>query len=290
MITIVGNGAMGSLLQTRCQQLNIEYQVMLKPNRSPVTRAQGIIELNNSQCQTVSESNLIDDGLVILPLKAYQIEACAQKLQLGSSVCLVLLHNGMGTHDQVAAHFPNNPIIVATTSWGAYKSDKDTLMVTGIGKTQAGWLQKVGPSRVFEQQFESLLPPTTWHENIIEVLWKKLAINAVINPLTAINDIKNGELLAAEYLPYIQQISAEIAAVMEKLDIQTSPDNLVNTCMQVAQDTANNFSSMHQDTKYKRRTEIDYINGYVASQAKKLGIEVPINTQLWQQIKKMEAN
>lgn len=289
MITLVGSGAIGSLLAARCHQLDMDYQVMLRDGSAPVRQVRGKMTLSHLNSSRVGMTHFIDRGLIILPLKAYHVVACAEQLHLSPNVCIVLLHNGMGTHEQIQETFPNNPIIVATTSWGAFKSDEKTLNVTGVGQTQAGWLQPQTGAQSFQNQFSDLLPSCSWHANIIEVLWKKLAVNAVINPLTAIHKVSNGQLLGCEYDAQIKAISAEIAKLMNQLNIKTSRDALVENCLRVMSDTADNFSSMHQDIKYKRRTENDYINGYIVAQAEQLGIDVPVNKQLWQQIKKMEA-
>lgn len=289
MITLVGSGAIGSLLAARCHQLALDYHVMLRDGSDPIRQVEGKITVNHLSPKQIGPTQFIDQGLVILPLKAYQINVCAEQLHLSPNVCIVLLHNGMGPHEQIQETFPNNPIIVATTSWGAFKSDDKTLNVTGIGQTQAGWLQTQTGTHWYQSQFSDLLPSCTWHTNIIEVLWKKLAVNAVINPLTAIHNVTNGQLLSAEYEKQINAVSAEIAELMNKLNLKTSPDILVENCLRVMGDTADNFSSMHQDIHYSRQTEIDYINGYVVSQARRLGIDTPYNLAMWQQIKKMEA-
>jgi len=56
--------------------------------------------------------------------------------------------------------------------------------------------------------------------------------------------------------------------------------DLESFVQKVAQQTANNHSSMLRDLLQKRKTEIDYINGYLVSQAEKLGLEVPVNRTL----------
>jgi 2-dehydropantoate 2-reductase len=136
---------------------------------------------------------------------------------------------------------------------------------------------------------ESLLPPCTWHTNIVAALWQKLAINAVINPLTAINNIYNGELTEPHYRQQIQNLSEEISVVMTALGIPISATSVLNNCLQVAKATAANYSSMHQDIANRRRTEIDFINGHVVSEGARLGVSVTHHQLIWRQIKKMEA-
>ena len=60
---------------------------------------------------------------------------------------------------------------------------------------------------------------------------------------------------------------------------------LQHKVQQVISATAQNYSSMQQDLQYKRRTEIEAINGYVVQQAKRYQLAVPQNEALLQQVR-----
>lgn len=133
-------------------------------------------------------------------------------------------------------------------------------------------------------------------EGIIHIQLQKLAINAVINPLTAIFDCLNGELfddprrlalmrlLLSEISPVISAIltssfteepSSEAASIF-------SLSALERIIFDAAGKTAQNISSMRQDMLAGRRTEIDYINGYIVAQGAKIGHDCGINRTLVQ--------
>lgn len=65
---------------------------------------------------------------------------------------------------------------------------------------------------------------------------------------------------------------------------------MLDTVVNVAQSTAQNYSSMHQDIYNKRQSEIDFINGYVVNIAAKNKIDVPNNLSLYQKVKQIEAS
>jgi 2-dehydropantoate 2-reductase len=203
---------------------------------------------------------------------------------------IVLLHNGMGTIEQVKKRLPNNSLIAATTSYGAFKPDTNTLLETGLGQTHLGWIGTVDKrlKKLIEPILSALLPPSKWHQDISLALWKKLAINAVINPLTAIHNLKNGELEDTKYINQINNICFEISMLLSALDYSIKSTDLIENVRQVITATANNYSSMHQDLKFKRHTEIEFINGYVISKATELNIEVPHNQRLLEQIRQLE--
>ena len=63
----------------------------------------------------------------------------------------------------------------------------------------------------------------------------------------------------------------------------------IDYVMQVIDATAENISSMLQDIRALRHTEIDYINGFLLRRARAHGIAVPENTRLFEMVKRKES-
>ncbi|STE87937.1 C-terminal part of 2-dehydropantoate 2-reductase [Escherichia coli] len=85
------------------------------------------------------------------------------------------------------------------------------------------------------------------------------------------------------------QICEEVAAVIEREGHHTSAEDLRDYVMQVIDATAENISSMLQDIRALRHTEIDYINGFLLRRARAHGIAVPENTRLFEMVKRKES-
>jgi 2-dehydropantoate 2-reductase len=124
------------------------------------------------------------------------------------------------------------------------------------------------------------------------LLWGKLVVNSAINPLTALLDVTNGELLANE--PARQLLGAvarETAGAAAALGIELPYPDPVAMVESVARLTAANSSSMRQDLRRGAPTEIDAINGAIYRQAagEKAGSEppaaAPLNWALWKLVK-----
>jgi 2-dehydropantoate 2-reductase len=292
-LAIVGKGAIGGLIGFKCHQLGYTCQHLIKTQQQSlfkVTDITGVLHSYTPNISVITKPNQFD--VLILPVKAYQVMSVLQQLApfIQPKHIIVLLHNGMGTIEQVKKQLPNNSLIAATTSYGAFKPDANTLLETGLGQTHLGWIGTVDKrlKKLIEPILSALLPPSKWHQDINLALWKKLAINAVINPLTAIHNLKNGELANTKYNTQISNICFEISMLMSALDYSIKSTDLVENVHQVITATANNYSSMHQDLKFKRHTEIEFINGYVISKATELNIEVPHNQRLLEQIRQLE--
>lgn len=288
---IAGCGAIGSLLAAGAARAKLQYAMI--PRRPvhgdiQVLSDKGDVTLRRLRTLPVKTSA---DDLVIFPLKAYQLDDAIQQWcsRLSPETPVVLLHNGMGGYESARAVLPvSQPIYVATTSHGALKRDANTVMHTGEGHTMLGRLDHASlpaqDTRVMDE-LTTLLPPVTWRHDMRHALWHKLAINAVINPLTALNNIANGGLLYAGYRQQLRELCRETTLVAATQNVIFSTTQLLHDVLDVAANTAKNFSSMHQDYHQGRQTEIDAINGYIVAMGKKKGIDASRHALLVERIK-----
>ena len=293
-ISIIGNGAIGKLLAFNCQQLKLDYQVITRGGLPIELEVTDNIDHQQRLSLPVSPlKSLSNSDIIILPLKAYQIAGFIEQHQslIHAQQTLVLLHNGMGTIETVQQLLPHNSLIAATTSYGAFKPNNNTLQIKGIGESHFGWINQTRdcPTQIVETLLSAILPPTSWHQDIRLALWLKLAINAAINPLTALYNVPNGALSGSEFQTQISILCEEISRLMSCLGFTLGSVELLHKINKVIKDTADNFSSMNRDVHAKRRTEIDFINGYLVLQAKKCGLECPINLNLFNKIKALET-
>ncbi|MDF2154390.1 2-dehydropantoate 2-reductase [Vibrio sp. CAU 1672] len=290
-ILILGPGAIGSLWATKLKQAghnvslwgrSAESEQSLQLDDSPTTR------FPNQDVASLKKADLI-----IVTVKAWQVESAIKPLlpHINPDSIVLLMHNGMGTAQLVEKQLKHNPIVIATTTHGAYKPSKQQVLHTGRGSTQIGAFNAKGSQCAFlEEVLNHALPEVNWNPDINAALWTKLAINCAINPLTAIHQCKNGALAAAEFSRTLKNITRELVEVMSKEGIEVEFDSLHATIMQVVSATAANYSSMRQDVFHQRRTEIDFITGYLLQVAEIHHINTPENARLYQRIKQIEQS
>lgn len=207
---------------------------------------------------------------------------------------ILLFQNGLGSQQAVANRWPERPILAASTTEGANRPEPELLIHAGTGDTWVGPLTK--PANAAVSRAVAMLEATglTIHpeSDILGRLWQKLIINAGINPYTAILDCPNGEILAAPlYQSTIDELCRELSELMDAtLHIRQTPDSLRQRIEQVARNTAGNTSSMRADVLRRRRTEIDFINGYLAKLGKELGIKTPVNQMLTERVQQLSSH
>lgn len=284
-IGIVGNGAIGNLLAWRGHQQQKSVFLATRNGHPLNLTVEDAQTGGNFSPRVHAIDDLPDCELLLLPLKAYQIIPCLTQLapQLPTHCVLLLMHNGMGTHQAAQNLLPRHCILAATTSHGAYKSGSQHVHIKGWGHSEAGILQN--PQRLnvtpHQQQLHDLLAPCAWPQDIQQVLWKKLLINSVINPLTALHQIPNGELKKEKFSKRINMLCKEGAHVATACGYKVTPAQMNSWVMQVIEQTAHNLSSMNRDVAAGRPTESAFISGYLLSQARQQGIDIPNHQALY---------
>lgn len=125
-------------------------------------------------------------------------------------------------------------------------------------------------------------------ENIDRDVWNKLVVNCVVNPLTAILRVTDDAIIVDSLKKTRIEVVRECIAVAEAEGVVLAADLAERIDRTVA--GYKNFSSMYQDITKRKKTEIDYLNGKIATLGKKHGILTPVNETLAGLIKFLEGN
>lgn len=204
---------------------------------------------------------------------------------------IVLFQNGMGCQQAAAERWPQRPILAASTTEGANRPASGFTVHAGKGETWVGPLTASATTHLTQVVTALGTSGLTVHaeHDIQGRLWDKLIINAGINAFTAILDCPNGDILTDPfYLEHINELCDEISTVMKRDIGKDLPSVTIRERIEtVASKTARNTSSMRDDRRRGRPTEIDFINGYIVRRGHALGIDVPTNQMLTNRIKQL---
>ena len=88
----------------------------------------------------------------------------------------------------------------------------------------------------------------------------------------------------------MREAVSEAVKVAKRKRLKLIYEDPIQKVESVCKATATNISSMHQDVLRKKRTEIDFINGAIARQAKSLNIATPVNYVLTNLVKTIESS
>jgi 2-dehydropantoate 2-reductase len=227
------------------------------------------------------------DELTIVTVKQYQLPSVIEKINEQSiSGNLLFLQNGMG-HLRALESLRGKNVFVGTVEHGALKENLHTVRHNGAGVTNIAVFN--GDAAVMNS-FIDMVPgdfPVLPQKDYYEMLIKKLIVNAVINPLTAILRVKNGALVENAF--YLQSVSLLFAEIASILNLDREEDRLEQV-IQVCKTTADNRSSMLKDLEAGRLTEVDAILGYLLEEAKIQQKPSPLLASLYYFIKGKEQD
>jgi 2-dehydropantoate 2-reductase len=293
-IAIIGAGALGSLfggVLTRSghdvwlyNPSNKKHIHAIQKSGLRIQASDGDFEVQPNATTRLDELPLPIEVMGIF-VKAYDTErAISDALPLISPETWTLsLQNGIGPEVVLAQHVRNGRLLRGVTAHGATLVEPGVVRWGGRGPTQLGLFGTKNPK--LDDSLKDLcatLSSADWEthftQEIEKYLWEKLLVNAAINPLTALFNVPNGQLIADKELNAILHgIIREALPVLQTHGVQLSLEAAIRHVEGVCRGTAQNLSSMLQDVQRGKRTEIEYINGVVAREAKSLDAQTPLN-------------
>ncbi|RQH00783.1 ketopantoate reductase family protein [Natrarchaeobius oligotrophus] len=285
-IVVFGAGSLGSLVggllaRERAHDVTlVARRDHADAVRESGLRVEGELEARVDPTATTDGRELAAD-VAIVTVKTADTAAAAEALATGSFDAVLSLQNGMGNEETLAGAL-DAPVLAGTASYGAIRREPGVVECTGLGEVVVG-ARGGGSSHLADRvgrTFAAAGLETAVADDMPRRLWEKLAVNAGINPITALADVDNGAVLERAAIEVARVTARETARVARACGVDLSDRDAVAAMEAVATDTAANASSMRQDVRAERRTEIDAINGYVVDRADERGLEVPANRTL----------
>lgn len=300
-IAIIGAGAMGTLFACLLQRAGFPAWLLdrdsglvaaVRENGLTLHDAGGSTRFSLSTV-TIDPDDIGPVDLVIVFVKSYDTaEALGRAFPLFHKDTVVLtLQNGFNNLRTIAGLRGGDRLLGGTTAHGATLLSHGCVRHAGRGETVIGSFR--GGAAQEMGAIAALLTragiTTSVTGDLTTALWRKLIINAAINPLTALTRLSNGEIADHPELTAVQlSVVREACAVGEAQGIAIDPGDAAAAVMKVCSDTAANKSSMLQDVLNGKRTEIDYINGAIVAAGVQCNVPTPYNIVLTRLVKALE--
>jgi 2-dehydropantoate 2-reductase len=230
--------------------------------------------------------------LVLVLVKSHQTRAIAAHAARAVSPegRVVTLQNGLGNREILEERVGRGRVAAGVVTAGAFVIEPGH--VSGHPGRVALGAEPPAPPALAE--LAALLRragfETELSADVERLVWRKLAVNCAINPLSVVRGTTNGALLErAEDRELLAAAAREVEQVARArgLELREDPAALV---FEVARRTGANRSSMLQDVERGAPTEIEALNGAVVGEAARLGVPVPVNLWLYQEVVRRTAS
>ncbi|HJF30890.1 MAG TPA: 2-dehydropantoate 2-reductase [Sporosarcina psychrophila] len=280
-VIIAGAGSIGLLLGSYLSEAGMDVTFYVRrEEQAELIRVEGIQRTNQDNTEdmfrvdaTTDIRNLSTTALWIVAVKYAGLRDLLSEMQEAHITNPVLfIQNGIGHVELLESNeFPN--VAFATVEHGARRIDDRSVAHNGIGMLTIA--TAYGEDSAFNLMglAHSDRFPVRRHSDAEQILMRKVLINCMINPLTAILEVKNGELLTNDYcLTLFKALYKELLDTFPEMQSFLSYEDVADVCRK----TARNSSSMLVDRLAGRPMEIETIVTAVIRKANRHNKSLPL--------------
>jgi 2-dehydropantoate 2-reductase len=306
-ILVVGAGALGSLVGGLLSKDN-EVTMIGRPDQVEVINSRGIrIEGHTKgEYHPVALTEPPSDGkfdLIVICVKSYNTYLTLEPLShlVGDGTYVLSLQNGLDNEEVISRYIRENSLgavlFGGITCHGVTYKEPGLVKHAGVGDTMIGIYDSPGSSDEkaalvgVAEAFRRAGIDIDVVSSIDREIWAKAIINSAINPITAIRGERNGVIVSD---PSIKELATcvvkEGVRIARSHSIQVTEEEMLERTFSTATRTSVNQSSMLQDVRRRRRTEIESINGALVRKASESGLDAPYNRTLYDLVRSLEES
>ncbi len=190
---------------------------------------------------------------------------------------VLTLQNGLGNAALIRELlYEHARVLPGVTSQAAMRREPGVVAHTGEGPTLIGYDVEIDAARASDlaATFSAAGLAAAAVPDIDRWIWRKVAVNAAINGLTALGGRPNGAIAQdPDLLDAAETIAEEAAAIARANGIELG--GMRRQVLETAIATAENRSSMLQDLESGRPTEVESIHGAIIEAASQVGLDTP---------------
>lgn len=294
-ILMVGAGSVGGFFGAQLAQANIPVSFLLRPKTLAAVKQNGLTIRSAQGSFTVhppaasDPRDLPKPDLIILSVKAYDLDAVLTQIEpvLTDRTVILTLQNGVDTEDRIVGRLHRDCVVGGIAYIYSKIAEPGVIDHYKKGAVAIGEMMGHHSARLLAiaDLFKQAKIPCQLVDDIRRSKWEKLCWNCVFNPLTVLIDDKVAKALDhPEMLRVIHQIVGEIVAVAATAKVPLAAD-MADKVVRWTQEIRDIHTSMYDDWKAGRPTEIDFLNGYIATLGRQFGIPTPLNEMLTAVIK-----
>ena len=284
-ILIVGTGALATLFAARlaCKGIRVSMLGTWPAGLEALNKYGARLDVAAAQpvFATSDPQELHDVHYALVLVKSWQTERAAAQIAqcLADNGLAITLQNGLGNDEVLASRLGPNRLGRGITTIGATLLEPSHVRLGGEGKVILEDCPDLDPLvDLFSQSGLDV-------ETVVDIrsqVWGKLVVNAAINPLTALLQVRNAGLLEIPAANILMKEIAEEAASVATAEKVTLPwPSAGQMVEEAARRSGDNLSSMLQDVLRGARTEADAINGKIVQLGERHHLPVGLNRAMW---------
>ncbi|MFX1318695.1 MAG: ketopantoate reductase family protein [Promethearchaeota archaeon] len=289
-VIVLGAGAIGS---TYGALLSQKYRVILvgRPAHMKAIREKGLTMVGDAAgtytMETTTEiTEIPPKTLLLVTVKAHNLHEALTPIRefIKKDTTVLFLQNGLGIKELAQKILTGRgKIVCGVVVFGA------DFLGPGCIRANLGFtfLDSDADSMEVSRFFTEAGLVVVNSEDFQADVWRKVVINCVVNPLSAILQAPTKSLVSQQLASIRRGIVEECIAVGQAEGIHL--DLGILEIMESNMPSFKNRSSMLQDVMYGRKTEIDFLNGRIVEIGRRHQIPTPVNETLTQLIRYLEA-
>jgi len=320
-ILVVGAGAIGGISAAFIKKAGYNVEIACKHQElADKVKAQGlhVFGVKGEERISMPAVALIRElkepkDIVLLAVKATDMLDAAKRLRpfLKKDSVVLSMQNGI-CQDALAKVLGRQKVIACVIAWGATMHNPGELEMTCRGKFLIGDIDNRPNHKLpLLKDILNNVAPVEISRNIKGKQYFKLIFNCCITSISAICGLKLSRMLSDKKIRNIfAEIANEAFTVAGAMDIKVDGFKLLDSKLDYyrflkGKDLLSNLerqvvirllqtnydklkSSVAQSLERKKRTEIDYLNGYITANAKRYNIPTPVNAKIVDIIKDIE--
>ena len=287
-MVIIGAGSVGGFFGAKLVKAGLDCGFLLRGRTFEAIRKNGLTIRSNEETFTVypritaDVQDLQDADLIVLGVKRYDLDGTVEQLRpiLTPRTTLLTLQNGVDTEPYIQERLPEIPLVAGVAYIYSKIAEPGIIEHYKRGAIAMGrWPGAPTPLglEAIKGVFEQAGVACQIVQDVRRTKWEKMCWNVAFNPLTVLIDDNVSKALSyPELRTVITRIVDETVAVASAEGVFLSSDMAEKT-IQWSQEIRDIHTSMYDDWKAGRPTEIKYLNGYIVDRANTLGIPVPVN-------------
>lgn len=283
-ILIYGSGALGLLMGYHLKKENEVYFIgKTKAKKTyKIKKGLNIIEHTFDIKDEISG----EYDCIILATKSFDVDVAVENILNSTHTTPILtIQNGIYTEELLLSKVDKSLVFPIASLIGATKNGNtiDNFMDNG---QKLGYFKDKSKALDFAQNFNKCGLNTVVVDNIMSEKWWKFIFYCSCGTINALTGIKSFD---DDDLDFPTKLAKEIADVCGNpygLDLESIAKSVIDFAKTFKPDTWK--ASVGEDLKKGKKTEIEYLNGYVVKIAKQKGKNAPYNESLYKIVKFLE--